>query len=85
MIHGGRLFAIARARGWDWRDMLDFSASINPLGPPASVRRAFIESYGEISRYPDPYGNKLKEALASRHGMNPSEVLVGNEIGRAHV
>lgn len=58
--------------------MLDFSASINPLGPPPSARKAFVKSYGEISRYPDPYGDKLKKVLAERHGMSPAEVLVGN-------
>ena len=37
-----------------------------------------MESYAEILRYPDPYGDKLKEALAARHGMSPTEVLLGN-------
>jgi len=48
------------------------------LGPPASARKVFVKSYGEISRYPDPYGEKLTGALAERHGMSPTEVLVGN-------
>lgn len=68
----------ARSAGIEAGEMLDFSASINPLGPPASARKAFVKSYGEISRYPDPYGHKLKEALAERHGMSPAEVLAGN-------
>jgi threonine-phosphate decarboxylase len=59
-------------------ELIDFSASINPLGPPGPAREAFIESFGEISRYPDPYGEELKHALAARHGMDPAEVLVGN-------
>jgi threonine-phosphate decarboxylase len=58
--------------------MLDFSASINALGPPASARKAFIQSYNEVSRYPDPYGEELKQVLAERHGMSPAEVLLGN-------
>jgi len=37
-----------------------------------------MESYSAISRYPAPYGVKLKAALAERHGMSPAEVLVGN-------
>ena len=37
-----------------------------------------MESYAEILRYPDPYGDKLKEALAERHGLSPTEVLIGN-------
>ncbi len=76
--HGGDIEASARSVGIDPKEIIDFSASINPLGPPASARKAFINSYDEISRYPDPYGEKLKEALAKRHGMKTTEVLVGN-------
>jgi threonine-phosphate decarboxylase len=77
-VHGGDVDALARSAGVEAGEILDFSASINPLGPPPSARRAFVKSYGAISRYPDPYGKKLKEALAGRHGMTPAEVLVGN-------
>ncbi len=73
--HGGDVDAWARSAGIEAGEILDFSASINPLGPPRSARRAFIKSYGEISRYPDAYGEKLKGALAERHGMNSAEVL----------
>jgi threonine-phosphate decarboxylase len=76
--HGGDIEASARSAGIEPKEIIDFSASINPLGPPPSARKAFINSYGEISRYPDPYGEKLKEALAKRHGMKTAEVLVGN-------
>jgi len=77
-MHGGDVDAWARSAGIEAGAILDFSASINPLGPPRSGRRAFIKSYGEISRYPDAYGEKLKSALAERHGRNAAEVLIGN-------
>jgi threonine-phosphate decarboxylase len=76
--HGGDVVAWARSAGIEAGEILDFSASINASGPPSSARKAFIESYGEISRYPDPYGEKLKAALAERHRMRPAEMLVGN-------
>jgi len=76
--HGGDVDRWARHAGIEAHEILDFSASINPLGPPPSARNAFIKSYGGMSRYPDPYAEKLKEALAERHGMKPPEVLVGN-------
>jgi threonine-phosphate decarboxylase len=76
--HGGDVDAAARQAGLNAGEIIDFSASINPLGPPPSARKAFINSYGEISRYPDPYGEKLKSALAERHRLKPVEVLVGN-------
>jgi threonine-phosphate decarboxylase len=76
--HGGDVDAWARGAGIQAGEILDFSASINPLGPPSLARKAFVKSYGEVSRYPDPYGEKLKGALAERHGMSSAEVLVGN-------
>jgi threonine-phosphate decarboxylase len=76
--HGGDVYAWAQKAGIDAAEIIDFSASINPLGPPASARTAFQKSYGEVSRYPDPNAEELKEALAKRHGMKPAEVLLGN-------
>jgi threonine-phosphate decarboxylase len=76
--HGGDVERSAQSAGIEASEILDFSASINPLGPPRAARKAFTESYRNISRYPDAYGDKLKNALASRHGMNPAEILIGN-------
>ena len=76
--HGGDIDAAARHAGVNAGEIIDFSASINPLGPPSSARKAFINSYHKVSRYPDPYGEALKQALAERHGLRSAEVLVGN-------
>jgi threonine-phosphate decarboxylase len=76
--HGGNVHAWAKKVRIDPGEIVDFSASINPLGPPASARKAFRTSYNEVSRYPDPYGEELKAALAKRHEMKPAEILVGN-------
>jgi threonine-phosphate decarboxylase len=76
--HGGDVYAWAKQARIHPAEIIDFSASINPLGPPASARKAFQKSYEEIPRYPDPYGEELKEALANRHGMRPEELLLGN-------
>jgi threonine-phosphate decarboxylase len=76
--HGGDVYAWARQARVDPAEIVDFSASINPLGPPASARKAFQKSYTDISRYPDPYGEELKQALAKRHEMKPAEILIGN-------
>ena len=76
--HGGDVLACARRARIDPSEIVDFSASINPLGPPASARKAFEKSYKEVMRYPEPYGEDLKEALAKHHEMKPAEILVGN-------
>src|SRR5262249_47033032 len=76
--HGGDVFACARRARIDPSEIVDFSASINPLGPPALARKTFQKSYKQMMRYPEPYGEELKEALAKHHGMKPAEILVGN-------
>lgn len=76
--HGGDIFAWARRIGLDPTEIIDFSASINPLGPPAMARRAFLKSYGDIACYPDVEVRELRDALARRHGVKPEEVLLGN-------
>jgi threonine-phosphate decarboxylase len=76
--HGGDVAHWAESTGIKTSEILDFSASINPLGPPTGARKAFIASSGAISCYPDPYGDQLKKALARRHGMDPAEILIGN-------
>lgn len=76
--HGGNIFFWARKMGLDAREIVDFSASINPLGPPRSARKAHLKSYADIASYPDSDGAELKEALSRRHGMKPDEVCLGN-------
>ena len=76
--HGGNVFAWARRIGIDAKEIIDFSSSINPLGPPPTARRAFLKSFSEISRYPDEEGHELKAALTERHGVKADEVLLGN-------
>jgi threonine-phosphate decarboxylase len=76
--HGGDVYKWAQKARIDPAEIVDFSSSINPLGPPASARKAFRRGYTEVSRYPDPYGEELKAALAKRHRMKPTEILVGN-------
>ena len=44
-IHGGDVYR--------HRDVLDFSANMNPLGTPQSVIDAAAESLKEICNYPD--------------------------------
>ena len=78
MTHGGRLFEIARARDWDWRDMLDFSASINPLGPSPAVLEAIRAAANEIVHYPESHPRQLVSALAYAWSVSADKILLGN-------
>jgi threonine-phosphate decarboxylase len=60
---------------------LDFSTSLNPLGPPASVLAALrpaVAGGDAIARYPDADSTALREHLAALHGVSPRQVVVGN-------
>ena len=57
---------------------LDFSASINPLGPPDAVLRALRRALPSVARYPDPGCPVLAAALAALHGVAADQVVVGN-------
>lgn len=78
IAHGGDIFATARALGIDWRDLLDFSASINPLGPAPAVRDAVVGALDEMVHYPDPYATRLTRALAVHWNIEPEAILAGN-------
>ncbi len=57
---------------------LDFSASVNPLGPPRSVMQAVRRALRSIDRYPDSDARAVTERLAASHEVDPGQVVVGN-------
>lgn len=76
--HGGNVFAVARSLGVAPEEILDFSASINPLGMAPGVPDAIAASVGRLLHYPDKGAADLKETLARYHGVSPAEVAVAN-------
>lgn len=58
--------------------VLDFSASINPLGPPPAVQ-AVLARAGELAvRYPSVDAEEFCEAVSRHHGIPQACVLAGN-------
>ena len=76
--HGGNVFAVARDLGLRTSELLDFSASINPLGPAEGVKEALSDAFKNLIHYPDSDCTLLREALAKRHGVNPNNICVAN-------
>lgn len=76
--HGGHLRQLAMGAGVNPESLLDFSANINPLGPPEWLRARISGSISSLVHYPDPEGQALVEAACQRYGVNPNEVLIGN-------
>lgn len=76
--HGGNVRQMALKYGKDPAGILDFSANINPLGLPATLRQAITENLTCLEQYPDIDYQDLHQALASYHHCHPDEVLAGN-------
>src|SRR6185295_17421808 len=77
-IHGGNIYKAARERRTPVDRIVDFSASINPLGPPAVGLRAIRSALKQIVHYPDPDCWQLRHVLAQRCGVDQDMILVGN-------
>lgn len=76
--HGGNLTWAAAIAGCPASVILDFSASINPLGPPKSAHQAIQNSLEGLTAYPDPNYTQLSLGLAQWHQIAPEWVLPGN-------
>ncbi|MEC4891935.1 MAG: threonine-phosphate decarboxylase CobD [Oscillatoria sp. PMC 1051.18] len=77
-VHGGNLAWAAAVAGCSPSSIADFSASINPLGPPGSARKAIQNNLKLLSAYPDPDYSELRSALAEFHQLAPEWILPGN-------
>ena len=74
-IHGGIKAAELRALGLKPEDVLDFSASISPLGPPEGVWEAMRRV--DLTAYPDPQCLELREALSQHLIASPISSSMG--------
>jgi threonine-phosphate decarboxylase len=79
--HGGQLRRIAARYGIPAEQLIDFSANINPAGPPQSVQAAIRRALGDratLATYPDLELGELKETLAECRGVQPENIAVAN-------
>ncbi|MBC7293470.1 MAG: aminotransferase class I/II-fold pyridoxal phosphate-dependent enzyme [Thermoleophilia bacterium] len=76
--HGGDVTTLAALAGLPASDIVDFSANINPLGPPAWLEKVVAEHLSEVAHYPDPLCREFVRAVCERHSVLPEEVLAGN-------
>ncbi|NLI12681.1 threonine-phosphate decarboxylase CobD [Pelotomaculum propionicicum] len=77
-IHGGNVTRASLKYGIAEKDLVDFSANINPLGPSRKIDQAIKNKLGMISAYPDPDCLELKAALAEYLGIEKEHLLMGN-------
>jgi histidinol-phosphate aminotransferase len=60
------------------RVLVELGSNENPHGASPAARVAVLDVLHELHRYPDPLGGDLKRALAQKHGVGVSSLLLGN-------
>lgn len=80
LLHGGNIYDEDLQQLHKEKDagLLDFSANINPLGMPDSVKEAVIGALEQSQHYPDPLCRKLRRALAAEYGLPEEYFICGN-------
>lgn len=76
--HGGDLLTAAELYEEAEGTFLDFSANINPLGPPPAVLELLCSALSAVIAYPDPGHRRFKSMLAESLGVESSSLTVGN-------
>ncbi|QGY40010.1 cobyric acid synthase [Pseudodesulfovibrio cashew] len=76
--HGGNLRKMAERAGCSPDDILDFSANVNPLGPPPWLGQVVGQALRDVDAYPDPDCHELLMAASERYKIWPTQVLAGN-------
>ena len=59
-VHGGDVYTASGKN-----NIVDYSANINPLGLPQSVKKAIVKSLNGCVDYPDPFCRRLSAKLAN--------------------
>ena len=78
IVHGGNVYEIASQLGCAPEEILDYSASINPLGPPPGLVELLGDTFQRLQHYPDIQNRLLVESIARHHGVSVDQVVVGN-------
>ena len=76
--HGGNLDWAGQIANCPASSILDFSASINPLGPPVSAINAINAGIDQLTAYPDPQYRYLRSTLSKKWALPQTCFFPGN-------
>jgi len=74
-LHGGNIYKLKRDKGIE---VLDYSSNINPLGVPSSFKKAVIENFETLEKYPDIDYVELRTTIGDYNNCHIDNVVVGN-------
>ncbi len=77
-VHGAEVLGAANQSGYSPWEILDFSSSVNPLGPSKKALTAAKEAFKQISAYPDSNSTELRQVIASHYGIKKENLIIGN-------
>ncbi|MBE2894266.1 histidinol-phosphate transaminase [Spirabiliibacterium falconis] len=66
------------ARELGLTDIVKLASNENPLGFPQSAKAAIQAQLDDLPRYPDANGFELKQTIATKFGLNPKQITLGN-------
>jgi len=73
--HGGNIWEAAQKLNTSPENILDFSASLNPLGPPPWLNQVLLQTLSSSLAYPDPNYTLLREQAAKYYGVKPENIF----------
>lgn len=76
--HGGNIYEIAKKYGIKEKEIIDFSANINPLGIPNKLKASIISNIEAIENYPDPDYKDLIHSIAKYNNIHEDFIIPGN-------
>lgn len=76
--HGGNIKTHARISGLPENEIIDFSANLNPLGPPSWLKPFAGAVLSGVSEYPDPDCEDFIKAVAKWCGTDENEIVAGS-------
>ncbi len=76
--HGGDVYRAADILKRPARSILDFSASVNPLGPSKKVKAEMRTQMKYLGTYPDHVCRRLRRRIGQIYDVSPEIILCGN-------
>jgi threonine-phosphate decarboxylase len=76
--HGGNIYEASEKTGIPQKRIIDFSASINPLGVPASSIAAMKKHLSMLPHYPEPFAERLSLHIGKHYRIKPDTIICCN-------
>lgn len=75
---GVNIYRLAEELKMQERQVMDFSASANPLGVSKKIKAELRRHLKFLNNYPDTDTRRLRKRLSQYHGIDPETILCGN-------